>query len=92
MLNLNLQFFSAKKGMGSSKNGRDSRSKRLGAKLADGQSCNAGSIIYRQRGTKIHPGANVGRGKDDTLFALVDGVVRYKRLGRNKKQAIVEAA
>ena len=91
MLNLNLQFFSAKKGMGSSKNGRDSRSKRLGAKVADGQFCNAGSIIYRQRGTKIHPGNNVGRGKDDTLFALVDGVVKYKRLGRNRKQAIVEA-
>lgn len=92
MLALNLQFFSAKKGMGSSKNGRDSRSKRLGAKLADGQFCNAGSIIYRQRGTKIHPGANVGRGKDDTLFALVDGVVKFKRLGRNKKQATVVAA
>lgn len=91
MLALNLQFFSAKKGMGSSKNGRDSRSKRLGAKLADGQFCNAGSIIYRQRGTKIHPGANVGRGKDDTLFALVDGVVRFKRLGRYKKQAVVVA-
>lgn len=89
MLALNLQFFSAKKGMGSSKNGRDSRSKRLGAKLADGQFCTAGSIIYRQRGTKIHPGANVGRGKDDTLFALVDGVVKFKRLGRNKKQATV---
>lgn len=90
MLNLNLQFFSAKKGMGSSKNGRDSRSKRLGAKLADGQFCSAGSIIYRQRGTKIHPGTNVGLGKDDTLFALVDGVVKYKRLGRNRKQAVVE--
>lgn len=92
MLALNLQFFSAKKGMGSSKNGRDSKSKRLGCKVADGQFCHAGSIIYRQRGTKIHPGANVGRGKDDTLFALVDGVVKFRRLGRNKKQATVEAA
>lgn len=81
-----------KKGMGSTKNGRDSESKRLGAKRADGQFAKAGNIIYRQRGTKIHPGLNVGKGKDDTLFALVDGVVRFKRLGRDKKQACVEPA
>lgn len=79
-----------KKGMGSTKNGRDSESKRLGAKLADGQFAKAGNIIYRQRGTRIHPGLNVGKGKDDTLFALVDGTVRFKRLGRDKKQACVE--
>lgn len=81
-----------KKGMGSTKNGRDSESKRLGAKRADGQFAKAGNIIYRQRGTKIHPGLNVGKGKDDTLFALVDGVVRFKRLGRDKKQACIEPA
>lgn len=89
MLRLNLQFFASKKGVGSSKNGRDSHSKRLGSKLADGQFCTAGSIIYRQRGTKIHPGVNVGRGGDDTLFATVDGIVKFERLGRNKKQASV---
>ncbi len=85
MLNMNLQFFAHKKGVGSTKNGRDSESKRLGAKRADGQFAKAGNIIYRQRGTKIHPGENVGRGGDDTLFALVDGVVRYERKGRDKK-------
>jgi large subunit ribosomal protein L27 len=75
--------------MGSTKNGRDSESKRLGAKRADGQFVKAGNILYRQRGTKIHPGTNVGRGKDDTLFALVDGVVRYERKGRDKKQVSI---
>ena len=83
MIKLNLQLFASKKGVGSTKNGRDSHSKRLGAKLADGQSCTAGSIIYRQRGTKIHPGANVGRGGDDTLFALVDGIVKFERSGKS---------
>ncbi len=85
MMNMNLQFFAHKKGVGSTKNGRDSEAKRLGAKRADGQFAKAGNIIYRQRGTKIHPGVNVGRGGDDTLFALVDGVVRYERKGRDKK-------
>ncbi|MDE5777488.1 MAG: 50S ribosomal protein L27 [Lachnospiraceae bacterium] len=89
MLKLNLQLFAHKKGMGSTKNGRDSESKRLGAKRADGQFVKAGNILYRQRGTKIHPGVNVGRGKDDTLFALVDGVVRYERKGRDRKQVSI---
>ena len=89
MLKLNLQFFAHKKGVGSSKNGRDSESKRLGAKRADGQFVKAGNILYRQRGTRIHPGVNVGRGKDDTLFALVDGVVRFERKGRDKKQVSI---
>ncbi|NLJ90093.1 MAG: 50S ribosomal protein L27 [Clostridiales bacterium] len=89
MLKMNLQFFASKKGVGSSKNGRDSNPKYLGAKRADGQFVLAGNILYRQRGTKIHPGLNVGRGKDDTLFALVDGIVRFERKGRNKKQACV---
>lgn len=89
MLKLNLQLFAHKKGMGSTKNGRDSESKRLGAKRADGQFVKAGNILYRQRGTKIHPGTNVGRGKDDTLFALVDGVVRFERKGRDKKQVSI---
>ena len=80
---LNLQLFASKKGVGSTKNGRDSESKRLGAKKADGQFATAGSIIYRQRGTKIHPGANVGRGGDDTLFALVDGIVKFERSGKS---------
>ena len=82
-------LFAHKKGMGSTKNGRDSESKRLGAKRADGQFVLAGTILYKQRGTKIHPGNNVGRGGDDTLFALVDGIVRFERKGRNKKQASV---
>ena len=86
---LNIQMFASKKGVSSTKNGRDSESKRLGAKKADGQFTNAGSIIYRQRGTKIHPGKNVGRGGDDTLFALTAGVVRYERLGKDKKQVSV---
>ena len=89
MLKVNLQYFAHKKGMGSSKNGRDSESKRLGAKRADGQFVLAGNILYRQRGTKIHPGNNVGRGGDDTLYALVDGVLKFERKGRNKKQASV---
>jgi len=79
----------SKKGVGSTKNGRDSAGRRLGAKLADGQFCTAGSIIYRQRGTKIHPGENVGLGKDDTLFAMIDGIVRFERLGKDRKQASV---
>lgn len=89
MLKLNLQLFATKKGGGSTSNGRDSQSKRLGAKRADGQHVSGGSIFYRQRGTKIHPGVNVGRGGDDTLFAKVDGVVRFERLGRDKKQVSV---
>jgi len=89
MLRMNLQLFAHKKGVGSTKNGRDSESKRLGAKRADGQFVKAGNILYRQRGTKIHPGLNVGRGGDDTLFALVDGVVKFERKGRDKKQVSV---
>ena len=92
MIKLDLQFFAHKKGVGSTKNGRDSKSKRLGAKLSDGQFCTAGSIIYRQRGTKIHPGTNVGKGGDDTLFAKVDGVVKFERLGKSKKQVSVYPA
>ena len=82
MVKMNLQLFASKKGVGSTKNGRDSRAKRLGAKKSDGQVVRAGNIIYRQRGTKIHPGVNVGKGGDDTLFATVDGVVKYERLGK----------
>ena len=89
MLFLNLQLFADKKGVGSTKNGRDSESKRLGAKRADGQFVLAGNILYKQRGTKILPGVNVGRGKDDTLFALVDGKVKFERKGRDKKQVSV---
>jgi large subunit ribosomal protein L27 len=89
MLKINLQFFSSKKGVGSSKNGRDSRSKRLGVKRSDGQFVLAGNVLYTQRGTKIHPGTNVGRGSDDTLFALSSGVVRYERKGRDKKKVSV---
>ena len=82
-----------KKGMGSTRNGRDSESKRLGAKRADGQYVLAGNILVRQRGTKIHPGTNVGKGGDDTLFALVDGVVRYERLGKDRKKvSVLESA
>ena len=80
-----------KKGVGSTKNGRDSESKRLGVKRADGQFVLAGNILVRQRGTKIHPGNNVGRGKDDTLFALIDGKVKFERRGRDKKQCSVYA-
>ena len=86
---LDIQLFASKKGVGSTKNGRDSESKRLGAKLSDGQVCHCGSIIYRQRGTKMHPGVNTGRGGDDTLFAKVDGVVKFERKGRDKKQVSV---
>lgn len=89
MLRINLQFFAHKKGVGSTKNGRDSESKRLGPKRADGQVVKAGNILYTQRGTKIHPGINVGRGGNDTLFALVEGRVKYERLGRDKKQVSV---
>ena len=89
MMKLNLQFFFFFLGVGSTKNVRDSESKRLGAKRADGQFVKAGNILYRQRGTKIHPGINVGRGGDDTLFALVDGVVRFERKGRDKKQVSI---
>ena len=89
MFKMDLQLFASKKGVGSSKNGRDSVSKRLGVKRYDGQEVSAGSILVRQRGTKIHPGENVGRGKDDTLFAKVDGVVKFERLGRDKKKASV---
>lgn len=89
MLKMNLQFFSHHKGGGSTSNGRDSAGRRLGAKIADGQRANAGSIIYRQRGTKIHPGINVGIGGDDTLFALKEGVVKFERLGRDKKQVSI---
>ena len=78
-----------KKGVGSTKNGRDSESKRLGAKRADGQFVKAGNILYRQRGTHIHPGENVGRGKDDTLFATADGIVRFQRVGRDRKKVSV---
>jgi len=86
---LNIQLFASKKGVGSTKNGRDSKSKRLGAKLADGQHANAGSIIYRQRGTKIHPGTNVGRGGDDTLFATISGIVKFERMGKRKTKVSV---
>lgn len=89
MMKLNLQFFAHKKGVGSTRNGRDSESKRLGAKRADGQYSLAGNIIFRQRGTHIHPGQNVGIGKDDTLFALTNGIVRFERLGRDKKKVSV---
>ena len=89
MLKINIQLFAHKKGMGSTKNGRDSAAKRLGAKRADGQFVKAGNVLYTQRGTKIHPGLNVGRGGDDTLFALTDGVVRYERLGRDRKQVSI---
>lgn len=86
---LNIQFFASKKGVGSTKNGRDSHAKRLGAKSADGQTVTAGSILYRQRGTKVYPGNNVGRGGDDTLFAKVEGVVRFERVGKDRKQVSV---
>jgi large subunit ribosomal protein L27 len=89
MLQLNLQLFASKKGVGSTKNGRDSASQRLGAKRADGQTVSAGSILYRQRGTKIHPGTNVGIGSDDTLFAKVEGVVKFERWGRERKKVSV---
>ncbi len=89
MLKMNLQLFASKKGVGSSKNGRDSKSKRLGVKRFDGQVVSAGSIIVRQRGTKIHPGNNVGRGGDDTLFAKIDGVVKFERKDKKRKQVSI---
>lgn len=89
MIKLNLQLFASKKGVGSSKNGRDSNAKRLGVKRGDGQFVSGGSIIVRQRGTKIHPGNNVGIGGDDTLFAKVDGVVKFERKDKNRKQVSV---
>ncbi len=91
MLKINLQLFAHKKGVGSSRNGRDSEAKRLGVKRADGQFVLAGNILVRQRGTKIHPGVNVGKGSDDTLFALKDGKVKFARLGRDKKQVMIVA-
>jgi len=91
MLKINLQLFAHKKGVGSSRNGRDSEAKRLGVKRADGQFVLAGNILVRQRGTKIHPGVNVGKGSDDTLFALKDGRVKFARLGRDKKQVMIIA-
>ena len=89
MLQISLQFFAHKKGVGSTKNGRDSESKRLGVKRADGQVVPAGNILVRQRGTHIHPGVNFGIGSDDTLYAKVSGVVRFERLGRDRKQVSV---
>ena len=86
-LKLNIQLFAHKKGQSSSSNGRDSAGRRLGAKASDGEFVSAGSIIYRQRGTKVHPGINVRRGNDDTLFTTVDGIVKFERLGKDKKQA-----
>ncbi|MFA9555931.1 50S ribosomal protein L27 [Evansella sp. AB-rgal1] len=88
-LQLDLQLFASKKGVGSTKNGRDSIAKRLGTKRGDGQEVTGGSILVRQRGTKIYPGVNVGRGGDDTLFAKVDGVVKFERVGRDRKQVSV---
>ena len=89
MIRISMQFFAHKKGVGSTKNGRDSISKRLGAKAADGEFITGGSIIYRQRGTKVFPGTNVRRGSDDTLYSTIDGIVKFERLGRDKKQASV---
>ena len=92
MLKLSLQFFAHKKGVGSTKNGRDSESKRLGVKKADGQAVIAGNILVRQRGTKIHPGKNVGLGTDDPLFALIDGTVKFEHISGGRKQVSVYAA
>ena len=89
MFKMDLQLFASKKGVGSSKNGRDSVSKRLGVKRYDGQEVSAGSILVRQRGTKVHPGVNVGKGSDDTLYALIDGNVKFERKGKDKKQVSV---
>ena len=89
MIKINLQLFASKKGVGSSRNGRDSQAKRLGVKKFDGEVVTAGSIIVRQRGTKIHPGTNVGIGSDDTLYAKVTGKVKFERLGRDKKKVSV---
>lgn len=89
MLKLDLQFFAQKKGVGSTKNGRDSIAKRLGTKRGDGQFVTGGSILVRQRGTRIYPGENVGRGSDDTLYSKIDGVVKFERLGKKRKQVSV---
>lgn len=89
MIRFDIQLFAHKKGVGSTRNGRDSEAKRLGVKKADGQTVLAGNILVRQRGTKIHPGVNVGKGGDDTLFALVNGQVKFERKGKNKKQVSV---
>ena len=89
MLKLDLQLFAHKKGMGSTRNGRDSESKRLGAKRADGQFFLASNILYRQRGTHIHPGNNVGIGSDDTLYALIDGTVKFEKMGKDRKRVSV---
>ncbi|MBP7175275.1 MAG: 50S ribosomal protein L27 [Thermoclostridium sp.] len=89
MVKVNLQLFAHKKGVGSTKNGRDSQSKRLGTKRADGQFVKAGNILVRQRGTKIHPGTNVGIGSDDTLFATADGTVKFERMGKDKKKVSI---
>lgn len=91
MLRISMQFFAHKKGVGSTKNGRDSESKRLGVKRADGQFVLAGNVLVRQRGTHIHPGENVGRGSDDTLFALIDGKVKFERLGKDRKKVRIYA-
>ena len=92
MFKMDLQLFASKKGVGSSENGRDSVSKRLGVKRYDGQEVSAGSILVRQRGTKVHPGNNVGKGGDDTLFALVDGVVKFERKDKKRKQVSIYPA
>lgn len=91
MIRISMQFFAHKKGMGSTKNGRDSEAKRLGVKRADGQFVLAGNILVRQRGTHIHPGNNVGKGSDDTLFSTIDGVVKFERYGRDRKKVSVYA-
>ncbi|MGN1041316.1 MAG: 50S ribosomal protein L27 [Acutalibacteraceae bacterium] len=91
MLMINIQLFAHKKGQGSSSNGRDSESKRLGVKRADGQSVSAGSILVKQRGTGIHPGVNVGKGSDDTLFAMIAGKVKFERFGKHRKRVSVYA-
>lgn len=89
LIRLNIQLFAHKKGQGSTKNGRDSESKRLGAKASDGEYVTGGSILYRQRGTKMHPGKNVGKGSDDTLFAKIPGYVKFERLGKDKTQVSI---
>lgn len=91
MLKINIQLFAHKKGGGSTKNGRDSESKRLGVKRGDGQFVLAGNVLVRQRGTHIHPGNNVGKGSDDTLFALVDGNVKFEIMGKDRKKVSVYA-
>lgn len=92
LLVLNIQLLAHKKGQGSTKNGRDSESKRLGAKAADGEFVTGGSILYRQRGTKIYPGKNVGIGSDDTVYAKISGIVKFERLGKDRKQVSVYPA